>query len=50
MAINFQGAGEHWQLFQEFGEQTHSFWIWGALQKSKKKTHLKGKAFISFDF
>ena len=48
MAVYFQGAGEHRYNFQGFGEQPHSFGDLGSLQKSFKKSHLKGKALISY--
>ena len=48
MAIYFQGDGEHWYYFQGFGEQAPSFWgLREPCKKVKKKSHLKGKAFIS---
>ena len=34
--------------FQGFGEQAHSFGYLGRPAKKSKKSHLKGKAFISF--
>ena len=40
MAIYFQGSGE----------QAHSLGDLGSPAKKFKKNHLKGKAFISFDF
>ena len=36
--------------FQGFGEQAYRFGDLGSHAKKKKKTHLKGKAFISSDF
>ena len=36
--------------FQGFGEQANSFGDLGSPAKKYKKSHLKGKAFISFDF
>ena len=35
--------------FQEFREHAHSFGDLGSPAKKQKKSHLKGKAFISFD-
>ena len=53
-AFCFQVAGKHWKLFQGFEEQPHSSGDLGSPAKSKKmnlkKNHLKGKAYISFDF
>ena len=37
MANYFQGAGEYWQLFQEFREQVRSFGDKGSPTKSKDK-------------
>ena len=38
-------------IFRDLGSKLIVWGIQGALQKkSKKKSHLKGKAFISFDF
>ena len=33
MAIYFQGAGSHWQLFQGFEKQTYSFGDFGSPAK-----------------
>ena len=51
----FWGSGENdWGalviIFRDFGSKLIVLGIKGALQKSNKKSHLKGKAFISFDF
>ena len=48
MAIYFQGAGEHWLLFSGIWEACSQFQDLGL--KKTKQSHLKGKAFISFDF
>ena len=42
--------GSTCNYFQGFGEQAHSFGDLGRTAKNLKKSHLKGKAFISFDF
>ena len=46
----FRELGRTGNYFQGFGEQAHSFGDLGSPTKSKKKSHLKAKAFISFDF
>ena len=49
--FTFRELGSTCNYFQGFGEQAHSFGDLGSPAKnSKKKSHLKGKAFISFDF
>ena len=50
MAVYFQGAGSTGNYFQGFWEQAHSFGDLGSHAKKLKKSHLKGKAFIWFDF
>ena len=37
-------------IFRDLGSKFIVLGIEGAQQKSKKKSHLKGKAFILFDF
>ena len=46
----FRELGSTGYYFPGFGEQAHSFGDLGSPAKSKKKSQLKGKAFISFDF
>ena len=46
----FRELGSTGNYFQEIGEQAHSFGDLRSPAKSKKKSHLKGKAFILFDF
>ena len=46
----FRGLGSTGNYFQAFGEQVHSFWGFRDPCKKVKKSHLKGKAFILFDF
>ena len=46
----FRELGSTGNYFQGFGEQAHSFEDLGSPAKKFKKSHLKGKAFISFDF
>ena len=49
----FRNLGELAIIFKDLGSKFIVFGIKGALQKSfffLKKSHLKGKAFISFDF
>ena len=46
----FRELGSTGNYFQGFGEQVHSFENLGSPAKKLKKSHLKGKAFILFDF
>ena len=46
----FRELGSTGNYFQGFGEQVHSFGDLGSPAKKLKKSHLKGKAFILFDF
>ena len=46
----FRELGSTGNYFQGFGEQAHSFRDLGSPAKKEKKSHIKGKAFISFDF
>ena len=46
----FRELGSTGNLFQGFGDQAHSFRDLGSPAKKLKKSRLKGKAFISFDF
>ena len=50
MIFIFRDLGSTGNYFQGFGGQAHSFGDLGspAKKKRKKKSHLKGKAFISF--
>ena len=50
MAIFFRELGSTGNYFQGFGEQVHSFGDLGSPAKKIKKSYLKGKAFILFDF
>ena len=51
MLFIFRELGSICNYFQGFGGQAHTFLdIIGSPAKKKKKTHLKEKAFISFDF
>ena len=51
MLFIFRELGSICNCFQGFGGQAHTFLdIIGSPAKKKKKTHLKEKAFISFDF
>ena len=45
----FRELGSTGNYFQGFGEQANIFGDLGSPTKSKIKSHLKGKAFISFD-
>ena len=46
----FRELGSTGNYFQGSGEQAHSFGDLGSPAKKILKTHLKGKACISFDF
>ena len=46
----FRELGSNGNYFQDVGSKLIVWGIYGAQQKSKKKSHLKGNAFISFDF
>ena len=46
----FRDLGSTGNYFQGSGEQAHSFGDLGSPAIKLKKSHLKGKAFISFDF
>ena len=45
----FRELGSTGDYYQGFWEQAHSFGDFGSPVKSKKKSRLKGSAFISFD-
>ena len=47
----FRELGSTGNYFQGFGEQAHSYGdLWSPAKKEIKKSYLKGKAIISFDF
>ena len=51
-ALCFQVAGKHWLLFSGIWEQPHSSGDLGSPEESNMnfKSHLKGKAYVSFYF
>ena len=48
--FTFRELGSTGNYFQELGEQAHILGDLGSPAKKQKKSHIKGKAFISFHF